>query len=181
MGRLTRKPQSDEFEKIMLYYQYLKELYPKMGLDLDKEWAGEEAYVYDLIHSPELYDWIDIYVNETIEATSTEEMQLVGFLIVGRDEACHPFCDYFIAQAYIKKDFRNKGIMTRILKEYVGRHAGDYCLLIANGNPSAEIFWRNRFTELGFEINEDLPKIKGTIDYSLCKQLGFYRQRKRKR
>lgn len=99
--------------------------------------------------------WCDDYISgsdctwRNIFDDDTQEM--VGFLIIGKmgDEK-HPESDYSIAQAYVKPEYRKRGLMTRAVNEYITKHTGIYSLLVLRNNKKAASFWKNTFENAGY-------------------------------
>ena len=102
--------------------------------------------------------WIDISDGDMI----------VGFLIVcsNEDEAeCHPDADYTIAQAYVSKDHRRKGLMSRAVEDFMYDHPGVYAYDTLKGNEPAEIFWNKLWDRLLLTIRRTyLPEVREDAD-----------------
>ena len=95
-----------------------------------------------------------------------------GFLIIGTAPECHPDCDYFIVETFLRKEFRGKSIMADAVKRFVKSHKGTYCLWILDKNHYAKKFWHHIFTDVGYRL-KDLKVIPNTFDQSICKQYGY--------
>lgn len=104
--------------------------------------------------------WIDIEKDD----------EPIGFLMIGTGENCHPDADYYIADAYIKPEYRRRGYMSGVLREVIDKHPGIYCLLILNENSIGKIFWYTFFRREGFKPHY-LSDV-GTGD-ELCTQYGW--------
>lgn len=142
---------------IELYKEYLSEL-EKYTPEPFEEGTAEEA--------------IKFYKKNRIDTKLIfSDGKLVGFLIVSTLPYCHPECDYFICQSYLKPEYRGKGLMTGAVVEWVKAHPGKYCLDIIFGNKHAKSFWYRRFWELGY-IGIELPFYEHGVT-GVCETLGF--------
>ena len=104
-----------------------------------------------------------------------DDGKLVGFLIIGQKPDCHPDCDFFICQAYISPEYRNKGLMTNALNEFVNGNKGRYCLDVMFRNHLARAYWFKRFKEMGY-IDITLPFIEHGVT-GICETLFFEERR----
>lgn len=129
-------------------------------------------------------DSIDETVEETLSLYDTpynanilirDGNQLAGFLIIGESPNCHPDCDYFICQAYIKPEHRRKGLMTETLRKFIKEHPGTYCLDVLYGNVYARSFWFKFFKRAGY-TDIDLPFIEHGVT-GICESLYFKKRR----
>lgn len=100
-----------------------------------------------------------------------DEGKLAGFLIIGTAPNCHPDCDYFIGQAYVRPESRRKGIMTSALSDFERKHHGRYCLDVLFRNFPARMFWFKRFKELEY-TPITLPFIEHGVT-GICETLYF--------
>lgn len=120
-----------------LYKDYLASLTEESGIYFGPDVKTEAMDFY----KKSLYnEWIDL----------SSDGEIIGFLITGWGEDCHPDCDYFIAQAYVNEKHRKKGIMSEAVKKYIESHPGKYCLLILKGNVHAQDYWDELFKEEGY-------------------------------
>ena len=87
----------------------------------------------------------------------------VGFFIIGIDESCHPDCDYFIAEAYIEKEYRGKGIMSVEVGKILRTLKGTYCLDVFHENKDAKEFWDRVFKENGY-VKTHFPYVEHGMD-----------------
>lgn len=122
----------------------IKEMWLKYDKDLAL-YAGERSVEEALkgLHSYEVRDdcyFIPIY----------GDRGPAGSFIIGIDESCHPACDYFIAEAYIREEMRGKGLMSKAIKEFICAHPGIYALDIFHENVKARRFWDRVFKESGY-------------------------------
>lgn len=149
-----------ELQRFRLYRNYVKELseydrelakYTKNEID---EWA--RRYMYDPYSA-----WIDIVVRD----------DLVGFVIISStDGDCHPDCDFYINQAYIRPEYRNHGYMTGIVKNFINNNPGKYGYDVIVGNKKADRFWQDLFEDMG-GIRVPLTRIRDT---DIEKNLNVY-------
>lgn len=148
----------DTSELISLYLEYLAELDSFLASPPTESKEEMEQWALDYLS----WDYANI-----IPVIRKEH--LVGFLIVCSKPECHPACDWFIAQTYIKKEYRGKGIMSGLAKEYIRNHPGRYCLFIVNNNEKAKKFWMRVFMDLNYSEFRiaDVATPKG------CIQFGF--------
>ena len=159
------------FDRLYLYNQYLREQEQYLGKFKETQ-DEQEQWALNQWHKKNHYDWLDIVADE----------EIIGFLVIGFDRdgkvyACHPECDYWIAQAYVLTEYRNNGYMTSRLTKYVNRHPGDYGMYIPVGNPSKS-FWLKRFSEMGYQQNCNLRDIEN-MNMNKYELLGFNNQRRR--
>ena len=88
-----------------------------------------------------------IYAGEEATASSP-----AGFLIVCRKGGdCHPNADYFIAQLYVKKEYREKKLAQKAVSAFVSSHPGIYCYDVLLQNLPAILFWRYMEKKYGWE------------------------------
>lgn len=119
------------------------------------EWVNEYLFTG--------YEWLDIF---------SDDGQIVGFLILGKRGRDVPEgADYFIEQAYIRKEYRRKGLMTKALERYVRQgHYGKYALWVLEGNVIAQLFWQSVFeyTLNGEWLIIPMPEYKPPTAYQWC-------------
>ena len=123
-----------------LYVTYMEELYTIEGLELLSEHKLNE-YFTDIIENPYL-EWIDIYLPNLNEP--------VGFLVIAKYPECHPDADYYIAETYIKPEYRRQNIMLTTVSNYIKNHTGIYSLFIASKNDVAKKFWERVFKNVNY-------------------------------
>ncbi len=128
------------FDRKSLYKDYLSEIEDIRGEKFSEPEEEKNAWCDDYMIKS-YYTWIDIRYLD----------QIVGFLIIGTRPDCHPQCDYFIAQSYIRPGYRKRGLMTDAVTKYVDEHPGKYCMIILEKNTVAELFWSNLFKDLSYE------------------------------
>lgn len=130
-----------DFIRRELYWDYLMELEIIKG-EKWKESSEEMRGWCESFLTENHYDWIDIECNGII----------VGFLIMAVEPDCHPDCDYFVCQSYVKPSYRHQGLMSEAVREYERIHSGTkYCMFILNKNRYAYKFWHNLFKEMGYD------------------------------
>lgn len=111
--------------------------------------------------------WIDV---------CDEQGKVIGFLIVGWKENCHPAAHWFVQDAYIKPEYRKLGYMTRAVSNYVRENPGTYCLFVLTKNQYAYHFWHKVFEQLGYQPHA-LCDVGAGDEH--CIQYGFAPMEKR--
>lgn len=114
-----------------MYLDYKRELCAMDGVGLR---ATEAEYLQDIFVSetrPDLAEWIPIF-------HGPDE---VGFLIVTHGKLLKRGEDYRIEEAYIKPEFRKRGLMTETVRKYLATHPGKYSMQVMVNNPAAARFW----------------------------------------
>ena len=146
-------------QRIALYIEYEKELEAIIDDD-DGEQETSEQFIRRMqdLHDTNKYTWIDISKNR----------EIIGFLIIGYGEVCHPLCDYFLAQAYIAPEYRETGYMTKAINSWLETHQGKYCMYIINNNKYAKNFWDNRFREYGYSENRMITTPEAWYNKNIC-------------
>ena len=76
--------------------------------------------------------------------------EVVGFLVIGEGNLCHPACNYMVLEAFVREGHRNKGLCSEAVKEFVEKYPGIYCLDVYDDNDKGLTFWRNLFDRLGY-------------------------------
>lgn len=84
--------------------------------------------------------WIDIKVDDVT----------VGFLVIGYGENCHLDAKYYIQEAFIMHGYRNRGLMTQALLDFMKDHQGSYVYYVLKKNLKAKKFWKTFFTKAGY-------------------------------
>ena len=103
--------------KIQLYEDYIKELETIVNAPIGKDIEAVDRWCDWYINS-EQHKWMNI---------SDENNNICGFLIIRRDkEDCSPIKNYGIVDAYVTKENRNKGYMTKRFVDYAKEHPGIY-------------------------------------------------------
>lgn len=126
-------------DRFHLLLKYMNELQTMKKLPVYN--SSEFSSIYHSYINEKNSEWIDIY---------SEDNNRIGFLIIGRSPNCHPDADFYIEEAYIHPRYRCKGYMRGVVSEFVKHYKGVYCLLIADKNQYAKIFWKNVFNSLGY-------------------------------
>ena len=136
---------SDKQKAFALFNSYLAELYeingylPGCGTFRDRfesVWEAEDSMWYFLYHKDEM----------------------VGFLIIGTGENCHPDADFYIEEAYILPTYRNQGLMRDFIQPFILKNKGIYCMFILKNHNKAISYWKHIFKEVGYQPYE-LPLI----------------------
>lgn len=123
-----------------LYIEYRRELLCDIeGVDAEPRWRSR-SFVRLVDQNPDIYEWVDIMYGE----------ERVGFLLIClTPTACHG-CDLAIEAAYVKPEFRRRGLMTKAVTEYVTAHSCVWSLVVIRKNTYARQFWVNLFDVLGY-------------------------------
>lgn len=150
---------SSKKQKHKLYKEYLQDLEAISGPF--NATASEKRQWCSHYFDKDYYHWIDIIYDEHV----------VGFLIMAQKPDCHPDCDYFIAQSYVKLKYRHKHLMTNTVHEFVTKHKGKYCLAILNENKFAYKFWFQLFKDLCYKPMK-LSETENTFEDDVT-QYGF--------
>lgn len=134
-------------EQYVLFEEYFKEL---EGFMDKKNYTNKEVQEWFwLYHRKNCYEWINIYYAN----------QIVGFLVIElpktlkakeKLEITFGLSDYFIAQSYIKKDYRRKNLMSSAVKQYVKQHPGKYGMIWLKRNAAAHKFWKHVFQDIDY-------------------------------
>lgn len=136
-------------EKHALYRKYLDEL---DTFRENPERISDESCrkICDWYISSKKSSW------HNIKDLDTDE--LVGFVIIGKEvPEKHPDSVRSVAQAYVLPEYRNKGLMTAVMSDYMTRHKGVYSLLVLKGNTYAAGFWKRFFEKEGYEEKKLRP------------------------
>lgn len=122
--------------------------------------------------------WMDIYPDEADKcAARRTKHDIIGFWILGKNGNCHPDADYFIAEAYIKPEYRREGIMSDRISDWIEKHRktgnrnGKFCLFVLSKNEVAKKFWKHVFDRCGYEPYK-LSDIADDLNGHLI-QLGY--------
>jgi len=122
-----------------LYREYVKELCETSGgkyseVDADSNF---EEYI-----NSSTAKWINII------DSSTEDDIFAGFIIIGKDYPNkHPLSNYSVAEAFVEKKYRGKGLCYNTFKPYLDRHPGIWSLLVFSENTEARTYWQNLFVK----------------------------------
>lgn len=124
-----------------LYLEYRKEMDDMQELQYD-----EKLYKADLL------DFIDETKNEWIPIVHNHEE--VGFICMCAPPCCHPDADWFLREAYVRPEYRCKGLMKNTLLNFLNTHPGRYCLFVQEDNIPANNCWHNIFGRAGYTTME---------------------------
>ena len=122
--------------------------------------------------------WMDIYPDEADKCAARHtKHDIIGFWILGKNGNCHPDADYFIAEAYIKPEYRREGIMSDRISDWIkkyrktGNRNGKFCLFVLSKNEVAKKFWKHVFDRCGYKPYK-LSDIADDLNGHLI-QLGY--------
>ena len=130
-----------------LFFAYMNELYNIEGLALLSE--QEMKNIFDEIVNNRYLKWIDIFP-DSHKTNESKYTIPIGFIVIGEYPECHPDTDYYIAEAYIKPDYRRQHIMSEIVIDYIKTYGGKYSLFIASKNDTAKQFWQKVFERANY-------------------------------
>ena len=131
-------------ERIKIFKNYADELSSIAGELLFTPQEAEKTVVdYSL---RDWYEWHDICDNG----------KEVGFIIIATAPQCHSMADFYIANAYVKPEYRKKGLAEKCLKNILDQHPGRYCYNVIKKNKKADEIWKKIFGRAGYEYI-DLP------------------------
>lgn len=82
--------------------------------------------------------------------------QPIGFALVGVGRNKHPVSDAFMAEFYIRPDYRRQRYGFEAAKSLIEARKGKWCMFILKGNKRAEIFWKCVFDACGYEDISDV-------------------------
>ena len=74
----------------------------------------------------------------------------IGFILLGFGENKHILSDWYLAEFYIRPDYRRNGFGTKALMDLTKKEPGKYCLYIIKTNLPAKRFWDHAFREAGY-------------------------------
>lgn len=160
------KTASFDQTKFDLYRHYIKEL-----ADFDPALSKYSDW--------EIKSWIICYMTDDnscwleIKNHSGED---IGFAIICNHDNiydCHPDADYTIAQAYIKPEYRRRGLMTDCIIAYIHDHPGIYAYDVIKGNTGADRFWKNLFEKKLDAIQYKLPEVRPVQKSSVFDLHGY--------
>lgn len=99
--------------------------------------------------------WMDVYPDNANNcAAHRTKHDIIGFWILGQNGNCHPDADYFIAETYIRPEYRREGIMSDRISDWIKTYGGKFCLFVLSKNEVAKKFWENVFDRCGYEPYE---------------------------
>ena len=120
-----------------LYLEYRQEMDDMQELEYNE--AIYEADLQDFLE--EENEWVPVIHNG-------EE---VGFIEFCAFPFCHPDTDWFLREAYVRPEYRRKGLMQKTLLEWLRKCPGRYCLFIMDKNTPAQKCWHNAFQKAGYK------------------------------
>ena len=118
----------NNLRKQCLYLEYLSDIDDQTNNQNKKSLKERVQHLENSLNNPDLH-WVDLfYKNEP-----------VGFVIYGDGNMCHPDADIMIYDAFVKYEFRRRGVMTRAFDNLCkGKRV---CMFINNANAFARKFW----------------------------------------
>lgn len=119
-------------EREQMYLDYKRELCAMDGLDGLR--APAEDYLLDVraaTKRPDAVEWVPIIKDD----------REVGFLIITKGELAKRGEDYRIEEAYVKPEYRERGLMSEAVKKYLKEHPGKYSMQLMANNHNAAMFW----------------------------------------
>ena len=132
----------------------------------------EELSLYDPeirnMTPEEFTSWFNEYLSDDYCFTDTVvDGHIVGFVIISApgSSKCYDGCDYHIAQAYIRPEYRRRGLMTKTMVDLFSKNKGSYCYEVLAGNDGAKAFWDKLFTmvhaiDIPVMMQGDLPDLQ---------------------
>lgn len=134
-------------DRIKMYLEYKEELgaFTKAVEGITKEDAHND--VFYATHADDA-EWIAVKDGD----------QEIGFIIlgIGRNlmrRAKEPMVDYFIQDAYIKPEYRRKGIMSKEVEKMLDGYKGIMGLYILKTNKPALAFWHKIVGDKWMEVD----------------------------
>ena len=152
---MRKEETSIKIERKKLWNQYIHEQaqYDPDLLKESEERLDNWAFKYMSHH-----EWIDIFADD--------DPYPVGFVVIANKrciEHCHPYYDWFICQAYIKPEYRQKGLMTDAIMEFINERKGLYGFDVFKKNEYANKFWKYLFKKIN-GIPVDIPRVRSEKD-----------------
>lgn len=138
-------------EKHALYRKYVEELdkFRKKPLRLSEK---ECRQICDDYIQSKNSSWHNIY--------DPESGDFVGFVIIGKNyPEKHRDSLRSVSQAYVLPQYRERGLMTAVMSDYLTRHRGTYSLLVLKENKYAAGFWKRFFEKEGYYETTLYPPI----------------------
>lgn len=132
----------------------------------------EELSLYDPeirnMTPEEFTSWFNEYLSDDYCFTDIiVDGHIVGFAIISApgSSKCYDGCDYYIAQAYIRPEYRRRGLMTKTMVDIFSKNKGSYCYEVLAGNDGAKAFWDKLFTmvhaiDIPVMMQDDLPNLQ---------------------
>lgn len=146
-------------QKLLNLYREYCDTLNKYGAEIDIYSLKMKNSLTDYLTLP-YYFWIPII----------HEKEDIGFLIIATAPDCHPDTDYYIAEAYIKEEYRNCGYMLNTIKDFTKKHHGTYCYFVLSKNKDAYRFWNHVIKEIKAR---PIKLRKVLIDNTNGKDYGF--------
>ncbi len=147
-----------------LYTEYMLELWAFTGdrsEEMLKGWFNE------------LYETEDI---EFFQIKLDEIPEPVGFLVIKNLDEKHRQAtgsDKYICEAYIRPEYRNHGIMTKIINDRYIKNGISISMHILKENRRAKIFWTDIFMKSSYTYEHVEKKDKETSNGKDCEFVRF--------
>lgn len=150
-----------------LYAHGFNEIFQDMYVDYIHEEKG-----YDPNLAPKnddvIRDWAKEYLqdrNFDIKSIFNENDETVGFFIIGANRPLNNTmykCDYTISEVYVKKEYRNVGLASKYVSNYIeSMTPGIYMIEVPYDNIIAKIFVRSVFKKVnGYKLITDQTSIE---------------------
>lgn len=120
----------DSLRKQCLYLEYLSDIDDQTNNQHRKSLKERVEHLENSLKNPNLH-WLYLFYKNATEP--------VGFIIYGDGNMCHPDADIMIYDAFVRNEFRQKGIMTKVFDTLCkGKRV---CMFINNANTLARKFW----------------------------------------
>ena len=120
----------DRLRKQCLYLEYLSDVDDQTNNQYKKSLKERVEHLESFLSTPNIY-WLDLFYKDSPDP--------VGFVVYGKENMCHPDADIMIYDAFVKHEFRRKGVMTRAFDTLCKDKR--VCMFINNANTCARKFW----------------------------------------
>lgn len=136
--------------KQTMYLEYLADINES---DLNYDSLESKSSIVKYYDKNPDFTWIDLF--------SDDNMNPIGFIVIGQRSACHPNCDYYIADAFVNYKYRNRGIMTSLIKQLL-KNNPKISMSISKGSSYGKSYFINLMIHSGY-ISMHLPKQEDTF------------------
>lgn len=166
-------------EIAVVTYERKQKLYRDYSIELD-QYSEDLAPLTD----EDIKRYCDGYISGETSSWKnifSPDGEIVGFLIIGKIfPEKHPHSDYSISQSYVALEYRNHGLMTKRVSEYVQSHPGKYSLLVYKNNKKALEYWPKVFESIDYKPAKFAAEDDNVYDGGLI-LLGFEPKKKVKK